>query len=250
MLLRSLLLASAALAPAVAGGDLLQIPLRKVPDETHVAHLLASHAPPQITYVSSSSAAVAAAGRRLGRGGGGDDGAEEIVLHDIANAQVRLSPADPLPADRGEGDRCSARVHYSFRRFSPPSPRQYYGVVTIGSPPQEFEVIYDTGSADMWVPSPRCASVSANCVGKAAFDASRSTSFRAVSAGRQSTFSIVYGSGKVQGTYGVDTVCLAADYEVEDQTFAYVDTTEGLKDVCESLTLFCVCGGGRRFGRG
>ena len=104
---RRALAVSAALSPAaVAGAPLTKVPLRKVPDDAHAAHLLASRGPAASRFAAelSSSAAVVAARRRrrLLRGDDVPAGtSEDVVLHDVRNAQVRSQACALAPVCRG-----------------------------------------------------------------------------------------------------------------------------------------------------
>ncbi|XP_044041331.1 nothepsin [Siniperca chuatsi] len=77
---------------------------------------------------------------------------------------------------------------------------QYYGEISLGTPEQNFSVVFDTGSSDLWVPSSYC--VSQACALHKRFRAFESTSFR--HDGRM--FGIHYGSGHLLGIMARDTL--------------------------------------------
>merc|ERR1711907_494997 len=98
---------------------------------------------------------------------------------------------------------------------------QYYGEVQVGTPPQTFKVIFDTGSANLWIPNSK-----AGLVGllKHKYDSSKSSTY--IKNG--SAFNIRYGSGPVSGIWSEDTVTLGQDLKVPKQLFAEVENAKGL----------------------
>jgi hypothetical protein len=77
----------------------------------------------------------------------------------------------------------------------------YVGQISIGTPAQTFDMILDTGSADLWVPDVSCSSDA--CSSKHEFDSDRSSTYSSASG----TWSIQYGTGSANGFEGIDEVC-------------------------------------------
>ncbi|XP_075831345.1 pepsin A-5 [Microtus pennsylvanicus] len=88
----------------------------------------------------------------------------------------------------------------------------YVGVISIGTPPQEFKVVLDTGSAYLWVPSIYCSSPA--CANHKVFNPLRSSTF--LVSGRP--VNVAYGSGEMSGFLAYDTVKIG-DLNVVAQAF-------------------------------
>ncbi|XP_040032590.2 pepsin A [Gasterosteus aculeatus] len=76
----------------------------------------------------------------------------------------------------------------------------YYGIISIGTPPQSFKVIFDSGSSNLWVPSIYCNSPA--CNNHAKFNPGTSSTYR----NNGGALSIRYGTGSMTGILGYDTV--------------------------------------------
>ncbi|KAM1576810.1 hypothetical protein PS2_032971 [Malus domestica] len=90
---------------------------------------------------------------------------------------------------------------------------QYYGVIGIGSPPQNFTVIFDTGSSNLWVPSSKCY-FSLACYFHTRYKSSKSSTYTAIG----TSASITYGSGSISGFFSQDNVEVG-DLVVKNQEF-------------------------------
>ncbi|GMF22470.1 unnamed protein product [Phytophthora lilii] len=78
---------------------------------------------------------------------------------------------------------------------------QFSGAVGVGSPPQHFQVIFDTGSSDIWLPDGSCA----DCAGSRRYRAAASRSHEPLG----EPFRLEYGSGNASGRVVRERLLLA-----------------------------------------
>jgi cathepsin D len=100
---------------------------------------------------------------------------------------------------------------------------QYYGPISIGSPAQTFNVVFDTGSSNLWVPSKKCGLLDVPCKTHKKYDSTASKTY--VKNG--TAFSIRYGSGSLTGFLSQDDVTFSS-LTVNGQVFAEATSEPGL----------------------
>jgi len=142
---------------------------------------------------------------------------EEVVSSIQAKvAQSKLLRADPD----------SEPIH-NFQDLS------YTGTIYVGTPGMQADVVFDTGSSNLWVPNKKPSPF----VSKHIYDHSKSSTYKA----NGEKFYIGYGSGPVSGFLSEDTVYWG-DLKLNNYTFAEVNDVSGLGKLYTSTPMDGILG--------
>ena len=105
---------------------------------------------------------------------------------------------------------------------------EYVGQVSIGTPAQDFNVVYDTGSSNLWVPDSLCAdfAVSPSCAVQNRYENASSSTFHAACGLLRCELILPYGSGTVLGQLSQETVAVGG-LALSDAAFGRVNVEPG-----------------------
>lgn len=97
---------------------------------------------------------------------------------------------------------------------------QYVGSIEIGSPPQQIEVIFDTGSSNFWITSSRCKDP--GCLVHKSYDATLSATHEKVG----TRVEVEFGSGLIEGVFCKDTIKIG-QVSIPKQEFGEIEKEKG-----------------------
>ncbi|KAK4492787.1 hypothetical protein RD792_000109 [Penstemon davidsonii] len=99
---------------------------------------------------------------------------------------------------------------------------QYFGEIGIGTPPQKFTVIFDTGSSNLWIPSAKCY-FSVACFFHAKYKSAHSSTYKK----NGKSAAIHYGTGSISGFFSQDHIQLGS-LVVKEQDFIEATKEPGI----------------------
>jgi len=145
-----------------------------------------------------------------------------VAQKSVGLTKPSLSFDEMVQSVNGQGQQLGAKygaspdpvVIYNFQNA------QYYGPITVGTPGETINVVYDTGSSNLWVPNKKCCGF----LSRHSFYHNKKSS---TYASNGSTFNIAYGSGPVAGVYSQDSIKIGS-ISSDEYTFAEVDDVSGL----------------------
>ncbi|KAL8474301.1 hypothetical protein ACS0TY_030943 [Phlomoides rotata] len=157
-----------------------------------------------------------------------DDGFMRIGLKKRKLSQINRFPDSPESKKGG-----LVKDYYNFRSGDGDSETdivalknfldaQYYGEIGIGTPPQKFTVVFDTGSSNLWVPSAKCY-FSVACLFHSKYKSSRSSTYKK----NGKSAAIHYGTGSISGFFSQDHIELG-DLVVKGQDFIEATKEPGI----------------------
>jgi hypothetical protein len=100
----------------------------------------------------------------------------------------------------------------------------YVGKINIGTPPQSFNVIFDTGSSNLWIPNDKCST--GLCKMHHRFVGKKSKGFSLIG----ENMGVKFGTGRIWGKLATDTVRLGDKHgqiEIHKQCFGMIEKEWG-----------------------
>lgn len=125
--------------------------------------------------------------------------------------QMEYGPPEMFTETKSSGKLMMSKpIHlYNFKNT------QYTGELSIGKESEPFKVIFDTGSANLWIDSSKCKEV--GCKNHKQYDGSKSSTYQPVGY----ALDVMFGTGELNGEVNSDNVWVGG-IEIDTQDFAEI----------------------------